>query len=343
MPFERKIFMKAGKLNWDDLNEIITNNRGCRREEVRINGAVGEDCSIVEYGDYDCVMSTDPITGASLNIGTLAVNINCNDIASSGIEPLGILVTILAPVESCIEDIKKVMEDISIECKKLNIEIIGGHTEVTHSVNQMIVSCTVIGKGKRGSAVATSGAQIDDDIIVTKNLCLEGTSIIANDYYNYIETFLSRNEIEEARNYINNISVVKEGVIAGKYGVNSMHDITEGGVFGALWEVSEASDTGFTVYEDKLPLTPLTRKICAKFDIDPLKLISSGSMLITCKNGEELVKVLEAEGIKATIIGKITKHKGIVINSDQSYEVSPPERDELFVLGDKINSDRKEF
>lgn len=335
--------MKAGKLNWDDLNEIIINNRGCRREEVRINGAVGEDCSIIEFGDYDCVISTDPITGAGENIGKLAVNINCNDIASSGIEPVGILVTILAPVESCIEDIKKVMEEISAECKKLNIEIMGGHTEVTHSVNRMIVSCTVIGKGKCGSAVATSGAQIDDDIIVTKNLCLEGTSIIVSDYYDNIKVFLNRNEIEEAHGYIDSLSVVKEGIIAGRYGVNSMHDITEGGVLGALWEVSAASDRGFKVYADKLPLTPLTIKICHRFNIDPLKLISSGSMLITCKNGERLVKVLEDDGIKATIIGKITKHKGIVINSDQSYEVPPPERDELFVFEDKINNNRKEF
>jgi hydrogenase expression/formation protein HypE len=335
--------MKAGKLNWDDLNEIINNNRGNRRKEVRINGAVGEDCSIIEYGDFDCVLSTDPITGASRNIGRLAVNINCNDIASSGTEPLGILVTILAPESSTLNDIKSVMEEISSECRKLNIEIIGGHTEITGSVNRMIVSCTVIGKGICGSAVATSGAQLNDDIVVTKNLCLEGTSIIVNDYYDNVKTFLDKDEIEEARDYINNISVLKEGLIAGKYGVNSMHDITEGGVLGALWEVSTASKKGFMVNGDKLPLTPVTRKICSAFDIDPLKLISSGSMLITCKKGEGLLKALDEEGIKATIIGKITKDKGLVSNADKSYEVPPPERDELFVLGDKIKDSRREI
>lgn len=335
--------MKAGKLNWDDLTEIINNNRGHKRAEVRINAGVGEDCSIIEYGEYDCVLSTDPITGASQNIGKLAVNINCNDIASSGVEPLGILVTILAPENSTLEDIKNVMGEISSQCEKLNVEIIGGHTEVTHAVNRMIVSCTVIGKGSRGSGVATSGAQVDDDIIATKYLCLEGTSIVVNDYYDNVKVFLSEDEIKEAGNYIDDISVVKEGVLAGKYGVNSMHDITEGGLLGALWEVSSASGRGFIVYEDKLPLTPVTRKICSRFDIDPLKFISSGSMLITCRNGEGLVKQLEDKGIKATIIGKITKDRAIVVNDDKKYEVPPPERDELFVLEDKINHNRRKF
>lgn len=89
--------MKTGKLNWDDLNQIIKNSTGALRREVRTGGGVGEDCSIIDFGEYDCVLSTDPITGASENAGKLAVNINCNDIASSAAEPLGILVTILAP------------------------------------------------------------------------------------------------------------------------------------------------------------------------------------------------------------------------------------------------------
>ncbi|MBV7274362.1 AIR synthase family protein [Clostridiaceae bacterium UIB06] len=328
--------MKVGKLNWDDLKKIIDNSRKVKRDEVRIRSGVGEDCSVVEFGNYECILSTDPITGADVNAGKLAVHINCNDIASCGVEPIGILVTILAPESTSLNEIEKVMEEIGEETQRLNVEILGGHTEVTRAVNKMVISCTVIGKALKGRSVATSGAKDGDDIIVTKQLCLEGTSIAANDYNDKIKDVLTLEEIEEAKSYAKYLSVVKEGVIAGKFGVNSMHDITEGGVLGALWEVAEASGLGFKVYKEKMPISNITQRICDKYSIDPLRFISSGSMLITSDKGNELIKILEKEGIKATIIGKIIKGKGILIDENIEREVDPPERDELFVLEEKI-------
>jgi hydrogenase expression/formation protein HypE len=329
--------VKVGKLNWNDLKEIISSNRSVDRADVRIKSGVGEDCSVIEYGDYECVVSTDPITGADSHIGKLAVHINCNDIASCGVEPVGILVTILAPENITLEEIKEVMKQIDEETKKLNVEILGGHTEVTKAVNKLIVSCTAIGKGKKGSAVATSGAKLNDDIVVTKLLGMEGSSIAINDYFDYVKDVLSEEEIEEARGYVDNISVIKEGSIAGNFGVNSMHDITEGGVLGALWEVAEASGFGFKVYKEKMPVSSVTEKICSKLHLDVLRFISSGSMLITTKNGEGLVERLKQKDINANVIGNITMNKGILIESNVEEEVLPPERDELFTIEEKIN------
>jgi hydrogenase expression/formation protein HypE len=329
--------MKVGKLNWDDLKEIISSNRSVDRADVRIKSGVGEDCSVIEYGEYECVVSTDPITGADSDIGKLAVHINCNDIASCGVEPVGILVTILAPENTTLEEIKEVMRQIDEETKKLNVEILGGHTEVTKAVNKLIVSCTAIGKGKRGSAVATSGAELNDDIVVTKLLGMEGSAIIVNDYFDYIKDVLSKEEIEEAKSYVDNISVVKEGSIAGSFGVNSMHDITEGGVLGALWEMAEASGVGFKVYKEKMPVSSVTEKICSRLSLDALRFISSGSMLITTKNGEGLVERLKRNGIIANVIGNITRNKGILVENGIEEEVQPPERDELFTIEEKIN------
>lgn len=331
--------MKTGKLNWDDLNQIIKNSTGALRREVRTGGGVGEDCSIIDFGEYDCVLSTDPITGASENAGKLAVNINCNDIASSAAEPLGILVTILAPQDSTIYEIQKVMNEIHDECKKLNVQVLGGHTEVTAAVNKMIISCTVLGKAKSGTAVATSNAQIGDDIIVTKKLCIEGTSILVNDYPHKVKNILSEKEIQEAKSYSEELSVIKEGIIAGNFGVNCMHDITEGGVLGALWEVASASRKGFIAYKDNMPVSNITRKLCKEFSIDPLRFISSGSMLITAKHGEALLSRLEKEGISASIIGKITgDDKKILADGDIMIQVIPPERDELFVFEENMKN-----
>jgi hydrogenase expression/formation protein HypE len=329
--------MKVGKLNWDDLKEVINTNRSVDREDVRIKSGVGEDCSVIEFGDFECVVSTDPITGADSDIGKLAVHINCNDIASCGVEPVGILVTILAPEGTTLDEIKDVMKQIDEETKKLNVEILGGHTEVTRAVNKLIISCTAIGKGKKGSAVATAGAKVSDDILVTKALGMEGTAIVVNDYLDYVKDILSEKEIQEAKSYVNNISVVREGRIAGSFGVNSMHDITEGGVLGALWEMAEASGVGFRVYKDKMPVSKITEKVCSRLEIDVHRFISSGSMLITTKNGIELVKKLKEVGINASIIGNITKDKGVLVQDGIEYEVEPPERDELFTIEEKVN------
>lgn len=324
--------MKVGKLDSYELQKIIDSNRGVKREDVRIRGGIGEDCSVIEFGGLECVVSTDPITGSENGIGKLAVHINCNDIASCGVEPLGILVTIMAPETSTLTDIKKVMEEISEECKKLNLEILGGHTEVTSAVNRMIVSCTALGKGKKNSAVSTANAKPGDHIIVTKKLGMEGTFIAINDKFERVSKFLTEEEIEEAKGYIENISVVKEGRICGEAGVNSMHDITEGGVLGALWEVSSASKCGFRVDYDSMPISEATRKICNEFGVDPLRFISSGSMLITCSDGQKLVDLLNKNNIEAVIIGNITKENTIIIKNGKEEDVAPPDSDELFKI-----------
>ncbi|MCH3962749.1 MAG: AIR synthase family protein [Clostridium sp.] len=329
--------MKVGKLSWDDLKNLIDNNKTVLRSDVRIRGGIGEDCSVINFGEKECVVSTDPITGAVKNSGKLAVHINCNDIASCGVEPVGILVTILAPEDCTLDDINAVMREIDIETRKLNVEILGGHTEVTRAVNKIVVSCTVLGKGRSGSAVSTSGAREGDDILVTKYLCLEGTSIIVSDYEKQLSSLLSKEEIEEAKSYIEYISVVKEGIISGKFGVNSMHDITEGGILGGIWEVAKASGTGFRIYMDKMPISKITRKLCSAYNIDPLRLISSGSMLITTHRGRDLVEILKNSGIKSCIVGKITKKNGILVNGKNETEVEPPERDELFVFKERFD------
>lgn len=332
--------MKLGKLNWDDLKKIIDDNRGKLREDVLIKSGIGEDCSVIDYGKYQCVLSTDPITGASNNIGKLAVHINANDIGSSGAELVGFLVTILAPPNTTLEEIKVVMNEISEEARSLNAEILGGHTEITDAVNRIVVSCTAVGKGKGEEIVATKGADINDDIIVTKELCLEGTSILVNDYYEHCKSFLTEQELNEANEYSTMLSVLTEGQIAGKLKVSSMHDITEGGVLGALYEVAEANNCGFKIYEDLLPITEISKKVCEYFKIDSKKFISSGSLLITCKNGNEVVEKLTRNKIKATIIGKITKSEKLIIINNEEVIVPPPENDELFNIklqGESIN------
>jgi hydrogenase expression/formation protein HypE len=323
--------MEIGKVPNSVLQKIILDKIKYNRTDVLIRPKIGEDCCAIDFGENACVMSTDPITGAANEIGKLAVHVGCNDIASCGVEPLGILITILAPKGTTEQDLDIVMSDICQTSELLNVEILGGHTEITNAVTRFVIITTTVGKVPSNALVKTSGAQPGDRIILTKSAGIEGTAIIAHDKEDELHKNLDSKTIETAKSFINSISVVKEGIIAGKFGVSSMHDVTEGGVLGAVWEVAEASVVGAKIYKDLIPIEEETKIICNYFDIDPLKLISSGCMLITCKDGDKLVKEMLEKGIKATVIGMITKETERIIKSGNGFEeIHQPDSDELY-------------
>ena len=326
--------MEIGKVSNEVLEKLVFSNIKNKRKEVLIDAGVGKDCAVIDYGKYSAVISTDPITGASKNIGKLAINISCNDIASSGSEPIGALMTILIPKGTREEELELIMRQAGEEAEKLNIEIIGGHTEVTDAVNKIVISTTVIGKQLTGKVINPKDVKLGDHIIMTKSAGIEGTSIIAHDAYEKIEGKVSKELLDEARKMSEDISVVKEGLIGGRIGVNYMHDITEGGILGAVWEASFAIEKGVHIHKDLIPIKESTRKISQVLDIDPYKLISSGSMLMIAsdENLEDLDKELTKENIDFTIIGKVVED-GISIEVDgEAKEIESPGSDELYKI-----------
>ncbi len=324
--------VKAGKLDSELLKEIVFNNLKTKREEVLVRPGIGEDCAVVDYGEYACVISTDPITGAASEVGRLAVHINCNDIASNGVEPLGLMLTILAPEGTTKEEIELIIQQASQEADQLGVEIIGGHTEITNAVNRVVISGTAIGKQEKSKIIKSAGAQVGDSIIMTKSAGLEGAGIIAYDKHDELKTVMTGDEIQTAQALLDQVSVVREGVIAGKYAVTSMHDVTEGGILGALWEVCEASKVGCRVQREAIRVENVTVKISEHYNIDPLKLISSGSMLITMKMNKKdaLLKAFEASGIEACEIGVVTVSDKVIVENEYAQIIDPPESDELY-------------
>jgi hydrogenase expression/formation protein HypE len=322
--------MKEGKIPSELLRELVFDNITVKHEDVILRPEIGEDCTAIEFGDYACVLSTDPITGAEKGIGALAVHISCNDVASSGVKPLALLMTIMAPTSTTEDDIRTIMKDAGEAAALLNVEIAGGHTEITSAVNKIIVSTTAIGKILKHKLVKTAGAKLGDAVIMTKYAGLEGTAILAKDREQELKNMLTNEQLEKAMNLSSQISVVKEGVLAGEFGVNSMHDVTEGGILGAAWEVAESSNTGVEIYLDSIPVLEETKRICEIYQLNPYRLISSGSMIITCSNGAELVEHFRAANIPAAVIGKIIEKDRILIENNIKKELDPPGPDELF-------------
>lgn len=324
--------MKVGKIPESVLKRSVLRTIKTNRPEVLLGAAVGEDCAALKLEkDEVFVLSTDPITGATQEIGTLAVHITANDLASSGAEPVGVLLTVLLPEETQEPELKALMQQIQQHCEALNIQILGGHTEVTRAVNQPLVSVTGVGKVKEGKLISTAGAKPGMDILVTKWIGLEGTSIIARAKEEALLTRYSNRFIDTAKEFDQMLSVVKEGRIAAEFGVAAMHDVTEGGIFGALWEMAEASGVGLTIDLLKIPVKQETIELCEFCGINPYGLISSGCMLMACEDGNGLVAKLAEQGVKATIIGKATdSNDRILINEEEKRFLEPPKTDELY-------------
>lgn len=324
--------MKIGKLKTELLEKYIFNSLSSNRDEVVIRGGVGLDNAVMDFGGDLIVASTDPITGATKNIGSLAINVSVNDVSCQCADPVGVLMTVLIPPSATIEELKEIIEDANATAKKLNVDIIGGHTEVTEAVNKILISTTVLGRANKASIPDLSTIKIGDVIAISKYVGIEGTSIISQEKDDISEV-LNDEELEFSKSLSENISVLKESKLASKYGVKYMHDITEGGLYGALWETGVAVGHGLRVYYENIPLLDVTNKISKFYEIDPMKLISSGSMLMIFDKDKfkDFKEETEKFGIKVTDIGEVIEGKDTeVIAYDQILILSEPSSDELY-------------
>ncbi len=330
--------LEPGKLSTSDLQQLILQQLPVVRKDILVRPMIGEDSAVIDFGDEVCVVSTDPITGALSDMGVLAVHISCNDIAANGAQPVGIQASLLFPRDTEPARIKALMEDIAATARSLEVEVIGGHTEVTDVVNKPLVSVTAIGRASRDKYVTSAGGRVGDQVVITKSAALEGTSILAADYYQLLlSQGLDEELLRRAQSFSSEISVVREGLIAADFGVTAMHDATEGGVCGCLFELTSASGTGFEIWEGQVPLRQETRALARVLDFDPLTMISSGSMLITTPRGKELCARLMEEGVEARVIGRLTEEKRIIKEvGGGSREVTEVPGDELWRLLEKL-------
>lgn len=323
--------MKTGKLDAQALVSQVFPYIGKKREDVLLHAAIGEDSAGVDLGEWSCVFSSDPITGAVTDSGWLAVHVSCNDIAANGAEPVGIMLTILLPETAAENDVQDIMQAADRAARELGIEIMGGHTEFTPGLPHPILCATAVGKVKKDALITSAGARPGHDIVLTKGAGLEGTAILALDHEKYLRGKIAAELLGSAKALLQRISVVKEGLLAAKLGASAMHDVTEGGILGALYEVAEASGVGLKVEREKIPLLPETRAICEVLALDPLKLISSGALLITIADGPYLVEQLHQHGVQAAVIGKVTAGQDkVLLEGGKSSLIAKPESDELW-------------
>ncbi len=307
-PLRRTTSMEPGKVPPDILERIVYANLGIKDPDVLLGPGLGEDAALIQIGDKVIVAATDPITGAIEDVGWLAVHANANDIATFGVSPRWFLATVMLPTGYKADDLGTIMEQIDDAAKQLGVAVVGGHSEITERTKQPIIAGFMIGMTDLGNYVTSHDAQSGDDLIMTKTVAPEGTSILATEGYSFLANHLDTNTLENAKNMREMISVVREGVTAFRTGfVTAMHDPTEGGIANGIHELCDASGVGVEIDHEAIPIADSTSKICKLLDVNPLELISSGCMLICCDSAHsnEVIKALDEIGVESRIIGSM--------------------------------------
>lgn len=326
--------MKAGKLKESILKRSILKQLHTRREDVIVSSSVGGDYGAIEATeDLAVALSSDPVTLTKDAIGSSAIIAACNDVACSGAIPRGVSVTMLLPTDFNEEELKGLMKDLDVACASCHVDVINGHTEVTRVVKEPLVVVTAVGTVSKKEMLHSSQVRPGMDIVATKWVGLEGTSILAYEKEEELRARYAQPFIDRAKVFRQMMSVLPEAAVAVKSGASAMHDVSEGGIFGALWELAESAGVGLEIDIKKIPIRQETIEICEFLDVNPYKLLSGGCLLIATEDGNGLVMELEKENIPAVIIGKATESNDrVLINEDERRFLETAQTDELYSI-----------
>jgi len=304
---------------------------------VIISGRLGEDAAVIDCGGWFLLAKSDPITFAADRPGWYAVQVNANDIAVMGGVCRWFMATILLPESRADEKlVGSIFDDITAACRELDIQLVGGHTEITHGLPRTIVSGMMLGQASPEKLCIKDRISEGDRLLLTKALAVEGTSLIAREFPDRAAERLTKRQIERAADFLYDpgISVVREARLAVDTGfVSAMHDPTEGGLVSALRELAAAGGKGVVIDISSVPIYSETKSLCRHLGLDPLGLIASGSLLIVCapEGAGPITNILTAEGIACTEIGRVVSaEEGLTeIVKGKRRDLRKFERDEI--------------
>lgn len=320
--------MRFGKLSSAELTEHVLSKLSVKNSEVLLAAGLGEDCAAI-LADGQILITADPITAPLplYELGALLVDVCCNDIAANGGVPLALTVTVIMPPDSDAAEVGKIMDGASKRADACGVDIVGGHTEFSDCVTRPIVSGTAFGRARR--VLKKTDLKVGDRLFVTKQLATEGTVLIADAY----PELLSKEERAAVDATAKRLSVIAESKLLSLMAeVTMMHDVTEGGIIGAVAEVTAAAKLGAVIDESTFPFSDLTRRLCAARSIDPSRLVSSGSMLFSsasdapkealCKNGFEVTEIGVVTAGQGTVLKKASGETvRVEAGSDEMYKI----------------------
>lgn len=294
-----------------DLLQILVRNAPVNDERVLFGPGIGLDCAVIDMGSHYQVIKSDPITFVSDEIGWYAVQVNSNDIATTGALPRWFTATVLLPENKTTSElVLQISRQLFDACREHDISFIGGHTEITYGIDRPIIAGTMFGEVPKHMLITPRGASVGDAVLLCKGLAIEATAILAREFPDRLLPVLGESGLRQAAGYLRNpgISVLRDARTALSAGrVTAMHDPTEGGLAAAIWELSEACGHSIEVNTSVIPISEISQKICDAFNLNPLNTISSGALLLTTRSddAQDVCSALRASGSSCNVIGRV--------------------------------------
>jgi hydrogenase maturation factor len=314
-----------GKVSREAFDRVILPHLGRRNADVLVGPQHGVDVGVIDIGGGRVMaMTSDPVFIVPQygwkRAAWFAVHILASDAATSGLAPKFMAVDLNLPLSMRAEELSEMWTTFSDECDRLGIAIVAGHTGRYAGCDYpMVGGATVMSVGPEDRYVTPRGARPGDKVIITKGAAIEASGLFAVTFPDKVAGAYGGDFAREAERLFYQMTVVKDCLTAVEVGVRdegitAMHDATECGVWGGLFEVAEASGVGMTIDKGAIIVQEAVEKICALFEIDPYTSISEGTLVVTCrpKKAGAVVSRLSEKGVAASVVGEVVpKEKGI--------------------------------
>ncbi len=324
---------EMGKISPEIFDELIYPRLGRGRKSVLVGPKHGVDIGIVDIGGGRVMaMTTDPVfivpEYGFERAAWFAIHILCSDAVTSGLAPTYLSIDLNLPLEMTKDQLKTVWTTIDGECRKMGLAVVCGHTARYDGCHYpMVGGATVISIGDKSRYVTPQMAGRGELVIITKGAAIEATGIFALAFKDRIREAFGEEFSRRAEKIFYQMSVVEDALTAASVGtrekgVTAMHDATECGVWGGLYEIAKASRVGMRIEKDKIIVLDEVEKICAKFGMDPYASISEGTLILTCKPAKAnlILKKLQRKGIPASIVGEVIPESHGIILVEQGKE-----------------------
>ena len=329
---------EIGKISAEIFEELIFPRLGAKSDSVLVGPKHGTDVGIVTIGGKAVSFTTDPVFIVPEygweRAAWFAIHILASDAVTCGLPPRFLSIDLNLPMEMTKEQLEIMWQTMHSECQKLGVSVITGHTARYENCHYpMVGGATMVGVGEMEDYVTPAFIQAGDEIIITKGPAIEATGIFAAMFPRLIEREFGADFRRRAEQVFYKMSVVKEAMTAitvgvRQDGVTAMHDATECGIWGGLYELAEAAGLGVRVEQEKIVITDCTTEICDYFGIDLYASISEGTLIIACRphKAEEVVRLLSREGICSSIVGEFTSPEGgmVLIKGGREEKLKHP-------------------
>jgi len=335
-------FPETGKIHDEFFKELIFPHMGRKRNEVVTGPGFGVDVAIVDLpGEWSMAMTSDPLslipTLGLKESAWLSVQLMANDMSTTGHGPQYAQFTLNLPPTIKSSDFESYWKYIHKYCDRLGIAITGGHTGRFEGQNSTVSGGgTMIAVARQGDFLTSKGARPGDLIMMTGESAMMSSSLLAMSFPETIKNRCGSQIYQQACELFSKTSVVEVGTSlvqdqSDTLRISAMHDVTEGGIIGAVYELATASDCGVEIDVNAIPAGEAQKQVCDCFGLNPNYCIGAGSMIITV-HPDDAVKVkniLEAKVIDTTVLGEIKeKNHGLkMIDGDQRHPLEHPQTD----------------